>query len=175
MLKLVTERMLIRPLVMSDLPALSTILSDPEVMKYSVRGVCDEAATRKFIEWCLSCYNSHGVGPWALIDKITSELIGFCGVCPEAVAGQEEIGLGYRLAKRYWGKGLATESVRAVIDYTFNENFLDSLVAIIESENIASVCVVEKAGFNSFDNVEFQGLPVRLYRLSREQWSLLKA
>lgn len=160
---------------MADLPALTAILSDPEVMKYSVRGVCDEGATRQFIEWCLSCYDSHGIGPWALIDKIGDQLIGFCGVCPETVAGREEIGLGYRLAQRYWGKGLASESAKAVIEYAFTEKRLSSIVAIIEPENIASLRVAENTGFKSFENVEFQGLPVRLYRLSREQWSALKA
>ncbi len=168
-----TERMLIRPLSFNDLPMLTVILSDPEVMKYSVRGICDEAATRKFIEWCLSCYASHGVGPWALIDKMSSELVGFCGVGPEKVGGAEEINLGYRLAKLYWGKGLASESARAVLDYSFNEKHLGSVVVIIEPGHIASSRVAEKAGFSSFDIIEFHGRSVRLYRLTREQWNAL--
>ncbi len=110
-----TERMLIRLLSLNDLAALTAILSDPEVMKHSIRGVCDRAATREFIEWCSSCYASCGVGPWALIDKRSSELIGFCGVGPEVVGNAEEIILGYRLAKRYWGKGLASESASGAL------------------------------------------------------------
>lgn len=79
---------------------MTKILSDPEVMKYSIRGVCDEDATRRFIDWCLECYASLGIGPWALIAKDSGRLVGFCGVSPEEVNGVEEIGLGYRLAKR---------------------------------------------------------------------------
>jgi len=45
-----TVRLFVRPLSHQDLPALTEILSDPEVMKHSVRGVCDEAATIKFID-----------------------------------------------------------------------------------------------------------------------------
>lgn len=100
-----TERLVTRTLSLSDAPELTKILSDPEVMKHSIRGVCDEVATRRFIDWCLECYASHGIGPWALIEKGADELVGFCGVSPEEVNGVEEIGLGYRLAKRYWGKG----------------------------------------------------------------------
>lgn len=66
-----------RRLSLEDAPSLTEILSDPEVMKHSVRGVCDEVATRKFIEWCLACYKSHGVGLWALVDRRSSELVSF--------------------------------------------------------------------------------------------------
>jgi len=168
-----TERLIVRTLTLGDVPALSTILSDPEVMKHSVRGVCDEAATRKFVEWCLGCYESHGVGPWALVDKKDSALIGFCGVGPEQVADVEEINLGYRLAKRYWNQGLASEAARAALCYAFGMRRVQSVVVIIEPEHIASLKVAEKAGFSSFDILEFHGRPVRLYRLTAEQWETL--
>lgn len=138
-------------------------------MKHSVNGVCDEAATQKFVEWGLSCYESYGVGPWALIDKKSSELIGFCSVAPEIVGDVEEINLGYRLAKRYWNKGLASEAARAVLSYVLGEKLFNSVVVIIEPEHLASLKVAEKAGFSSFDVLEFHGRPVRLYRLTSEQ------
>ena len=164
-----TDRLVIRRLAIDDVPELTEILSDPEVMKYSVRGVCDRVATREFIDWCLACYESHGVGPWALIDKVDSALVGFCGVGPELVADVEEISLGYRLARRYWKKGLASEAAKAVLDYAFERRLCRSVVAIIEPENVASLRVAEKLGFGGFDVVEFEGRPVRLYRLTPEQ------
>lgn len=97
-----TERLVARQLSLQDVPALTEILSDPEVMKYSVRGVCDEGATRKFIDWCIGCYSSHGIEPWALLEKISGGLIGFSGVGPELVNDVEETNLGYRLARRFW-------------------------------------------------------------------------
>jgi RimJ/RimL family protein N-acetyltransferase len=165
-----TARMLIRPLTLDDVPALTEILSDPEVMKHSVRGVCDEAATRRFVEWSLACYQSHGVGPWALIEKETSTLIGFCGVGPERIGEVEEINLGYRLARRHWGSGLATESARAALAYAFGTLAFDSVVVIIEPEHAASLRVAEKAGFRKFQEVAFHGKQVRLYRLTHDDW-----
>jgi [ribosomal protein S5]-alanine N-acetyltransferase len=166
-----TARTLIRPLSMDDVPALAKILGDPEVMKHSVRGVCDEVATRQFVESCLACYESHGVGPWALIEKDTATLVGFCGVGPEQVGEAEEINLGYRLARRYWGRGFATESVCAVLAYAFGTRAFDSVVVIIEPDHVASLRVAEKAGFRNFREVAFHGKKVRLYRLTRDEWS----
>lgn len=166
-----TARMLIRPLSLGDVPALKEILSDPEVMRHSVRGVCDEAATWRFVEWCLSCYQSHGVGPWALVEKDSLALIGFCGVGPERIGEVKEINLGYRLARRYWGCGLATESVRAALAYAFGAMSFDSVVVIIEPDHVASLRVAEKTGFSKFREVVFHEKPVRLYRLTHGDWT----
>ncbi|MGE0082604.1 MAG: GNAT family N-acetyltransferase [Thiohalomonadaceae bacterium] len=103
-----TPRMVMRPWSLDDVPALAEILGDPEVMKHSVRGIYDEAATRKFMQWCLACYESRRVGPLALVEKATAAFIGFCGVGSERVGDAEEMNLGYRLVRRYWGRGLAT-------------------------------------------------------------------
>ncbi|WP_417884514.1 GNAT family N-acetyltransferase [Vibrio rumoiensis] len=168
-----TERLILRRLSLADVPALTEILSDSEVMKHSVNGVYDESATRKFVKWCLSCYESHGVGPWALIDKKASVLIGFCSAGPEMVDGVEEINLGYRLARRYWNKGLASEAARAVLNYVFGKKLFNSVVVIIEPEHLASLKVAENAGFSKFALLEFHGRPVRLYRLTSEQWETL--
>lgn len=169
-----TARILIRPLSLDDVSALTEILSDQEVMKHSVRGVCDEAATRRFVEWCLDCYESHGVGPWALIEKESSTLIGFCGVGPERVGNAEEINLGYRLARRYWGIGIATEAACATLAYAFGTKAFRSVVAIIEPEHIASLRVAEKAGFHDFQEMVFHGKPVRVYRMTQDEWRELQ-
>lgn len=165
-----TGRLIVRCLEYQDAPELTDILSDPEVMKYSVRGVCDRAATVRFIDWCRSCYEAHGLGPWALIDKSGGDLVGFCGLGPEPVGDVEEMNLGYRLARHYWGRGLATEAVRAVLAYGFGSRSVESVTAIIEPENRASIRVAEKAGFSHYQGAEFHGRSVRLYRLSAGEW-----
>lgn len=165
-----TERLIVRPLTHEDVPALTEILSDPEVMKYSLRGVCDEEATRQFIDWCLRCYESYGVGPWALVEKGTGTLMGFCGVGPELVDDVEETNLGYRLAQQYWNQGFATEAAQGVMRYVFEQKHSESVVVIIEPEHVASVRVTEKSGFRDYCTQEFHGRPVRIYRMSREGW-----
>jgi len=170
-----TERLVARQLSLQDVPALTDILSDPEVMKFSVRGVCDEGATRKFIDWCIECYSSHGIGPWALLEKVSDSLIGFCGVGPELVNDVEEINLGYRLARRFWNQGFATEAVNGVMNYYFDKKHCESIVVIIEPEHTASVRVTEKAGFGDYTIHEFHDRPVRLYRMTCQEWALHNA
>lgn len=166
-----TQRLAMRALTRDDVPALTAILSDPAVMSYSLRGVCDEAATRDFIAWCRDCYATHGLGPWALIDKRDASLIGFCGVAPEAVGAIEQMSLGYRLATRYWNKGLAAEAATAVLAHAFEVQGVASIVAIIEPSHHASLRVAEKVGFARFEMMTFHGRPVRLYRLDRLAWT----
>lgn len=161
-----TPRLLVRELSRADLPALTAILSDPEVMKYSVRGVCDAQVTGEFIDGCVHCYATHGMGQWALINKADGVLIGFCGVSPEQVEGVEEANLGYRLARRYWNQGLASEAVKGVLDYVFGQLQKPAVIAIIDPEHVASLRVAQKSGFTTFVSVEFHGRRVCVYRLT---------
>ncbi|SEG19510.1 GNAT family N-acetyltransferase [Marinobacterium lutimaris] len=165
-----TARLSVRPLTQHDCPVLTEMLGDPEVMQYSVRGVCDEAATRQFIDWCLQCYATNGLGPWGLVDKHSGDLIGFCGIGPEEVAGIEEISLGYRLAQRYWHQGYATEAAEGVLAYAFSEKQVASVVVIIEPEHLASVRVAEKAGLEHYTRAVFHERPVRVYRMTMADW-----
>lgn len=168
-----TERLFARLLCHQDLTALTEILSDPEVMKYSIRGVCDKAATKKFIDWCIECYSSIGMGPWALVKKDDGALVGFCGISPQWVANVEEYNLGYRLARQFWHQGFATEAVKGVLDYVFAEKKVTSVVVIIDPEHKASIQVSEKTGFRHYTLVEFHGKPTRLYRMTCQDRNII--
>lgn len=62
----------------------------------------------------------------------------------DALRGRE---IGYVLSKDYWGQGLMTEAVRAVINYLFEQVGLDFIVCGHFTDNIASRRVQEKCGF----------------------------
>jgi RimJ/RimL family protein N-acetyltransferase len=165
-----THHLTLRELTLADGPALSPILADPDVMRYSVRGVMTAHATHEFIQWCMESYAESGFGPWAVIHKASGTLVGFCGLNQERVDGADEIELGYRLAPPFWGRGLATEAVRATLEHGFNVLGLGSVIAIVQTPNVASVRVIQKTGFNSFVYSQYHRLAVRIYRMTREQW-----
>ncbi len=166
-----TDRLLHRELSLDDLVPLTDILRDPAVMKYSVGGVYNEEKTRTFLEWCFECYKSHGIGPLALIEESSSQLIGFCGLSPEKVEEKEEVNLGYRLAKEYWGKGFATESSIGILNDAFRNKNIESVIVIINPEHVASLKVAKKIGFKDFDSCIFHEQKIHLYRLNHSQWS----
>ncbi|MGQ7246359.1 GNAT family N-acetyltransferase [Halomonas sp. V046] len=166
---LATRRTRLRRLQRDDVPALCAILSDRRVMRYSLRGPCDEAATSAFVEECLAIYERFGYGPWAVVHPVSLSLMGFCGIGPERVGGDEEMSLGYRFAVRHWSRGIATEVAGAVTAYAFSATSLASLVAVVEPGNIASWRVLEKIGFLFEGETEFHRRRVSVYRRHRYQ------
>lgn len=89
--------------------------------------------------------------------------------------------LGYWLGVDFWGQGFATEAVRAVIDFVFEEFDVEHLLAGARVANPASRNVLEKCGFQ-WSGVElhrFEALgsstPVDCFRLTRGVWSSLKS
>ncbi|MCD5991765.1 GNAT family N-acetyltransferase [Pseudomonas sp. CDFA 553] len=165
-----TQRMILRQLSSADVPPMTQILINPEVMRYSVRGVLGESATAEFIDWSLQSYAHHGFGPWAVVEKASGVLMGFCALNRESVDGVEEVEIGYRLAPQFWGRGLATEIVRATLGYGFEHLGLRSIIAIVQPANVASVRVIQKVGFNAFVYSQYHRLGVKIYRLNRDEW-----
>jgi RimJ/RimL family protein N-acetyltransferase len=89
-------------------------------------------------------YRVRGYGMFALVERNTQEVIGFCGrVHP---GGQSEAELKYALAHRYWGLSLATEAATAMLAFASTVADLRRVMATTAPENIASHNVLLKAG-----------------------------
>jgi RimJ/RimL family protein N-acetyltransferase len=93
-------------------------------------------------------FSEHGFGRYAVELRESGIFIGFAG---PAVATFEAhftpcIDIGYRLLPAQWGKGFATEAVRAVLPYTVKTLALENVVAITVPANIRSRRVMERAG-----------------------------
>ncbi|MCD5984833.1 GNAT family N-acetyltransferase [Pseudomonas sp. CDFA 610] len=165
-----TDRLVLRDFEVADVPALAGILGDPQVMRYSVRGVLSEQATSEFVRNCMHAYSADGFGPQAVIEVGTNRLIGFCGLNAEQVDHVMEVEIGYRLAPSCWGRGLASEAALATLRHAFETLQLASVIAIVQPQNIASVKVLHKAGFRDYIHSQYHRLGVRIYRLTLEQW-----
>lgn len=141
-----TERLLIRRLSPSDHATLMSVFGDPEVMRFG-DGPQSAEWVRGWLSSALESYHRRGYGPWAVIEKSSGELIGYCGLFhyPD-INSRPEIEIGYRLARAFWGRGYATEAVTAVRDHAFASLGLTRLIALIDPANAASIRVVEKAG-----------------------------
>jgi len=78
--------------------------------------------------------------------------------------------LGYRLARKYWERGLATECGRAWLDAAFSRFGLERVVAFAHPENAASIRVMAKLGMGFGMHARFYGMDSVLYSISREAY-----
>lgn len=63
--------------------------------------------------------------------------------------------IGYVLSKQYWGQGLMSEAVNAVISFCFDDQGLDALTVSYFTTNRQSRRVIEKCGFQYVDQAEY--------------------
>lgn len=163
-----TPCLILRQFEKKDSALLMDVFGDKEVMRYS-----DGVQTLEWVKsWILGeqkSYKRWGYGKWAIVDK-TSDLLGYCGLSyVEDIGGHTETALGYRLARRYWGQGYASEAVLATVAYGFNVLGLERPIATIDPENTASIRVAEKAGMVYEQDVMLEGYthPDRVYVLEK--------
>lgn len=164
-----TVRLILRPVTHLDFKATHQLLSDPEVMKFSLNGPYNEQKTTEFINHCIQQREQGLPSLLAIIDRQTDLLIGYCGFYKQKINGTEELELGYRLAKEHWGKGLASEAAMAMKNHAFEEMGLTRLISLIEKENIASIRVAQKSGFTLEKEMLYdKRIQVQIYALTRQ-------
>lgn len=138
-----TTRLVFRDWQTTDLDVLYAICSDPRVMQYVRDGQPWSVAwTSNFIDRQIHSATTLGYCQWALVSKADARVIGYCGFIPAEDGGE----LGWRLAHRVWGRGLATEAARAALAFGFFSLRFNRVVATVQSANQASLRVAEKLG-----------------------------
>ncbi|GHT57574.1 acetyltransferase [Spirochaetia bacterium] len=140
-----TNRLYLREMDIHDLPDLSKILQDPEVMYAYEHPFSDE----ELIGWYnqqVERYKKDGHGLWAVILKETDAFIGQCGLTIQTVEGDELLEVGYLFNKNYWHQGYAAEAARACKTYAFEKLGAKKVCSIIRTNNRASQKVAERNG-----------------------------
>ncbi len=142
-----TERLILRPFTIDDIAACQLMNLDAEVSKYTGDGgiVSLEEIERRITENVLGDYKKYGYGRLAVELKSGEPFIGFCGL--KYIPEDDEVDLGYRLMKKHWGQGLATEACVACMDYGFNTLKLERIMAMVMPDNLGSINVLKKLGF----------------------------
>lgn len=146
-----TERLILRKFEETDAERMFLMDSHPEVMRYiGIPPLYDIRETENILTMIRQQYADHGVGRLAVIEKKSNLLIGWSGLklLTQEVNGYKNVyDLGYRFLPEYWGKGYASESAKASLDFGFNGLKIDIIYAHAHSENHASNHVLRKLGF----------------------------
>jgi RimJ/RimL family protein N-acetyltransferase len=174
-----TERLILRRWKDSDLDAFAALNADPRVTEFFPSALSRDQ-TAEMIARMEARFEAQGFGLWALEEKASGEFIGMAGLnAPSFEAPfMPCVEVGWRLAHRFWGQGLASEAARAALIYAFGPLNLDEIVAFTTRGNLRSRAVMTRLGMthNPADDFEHprvaEGHPLRphvLYRLRREQ------
>lgn len=174
-----TERLSLRDVSVDDASAFLELDRDPEVMRFlgGVRTDWTVADVRTLLADRLARYKScPGLGLGACFLQATGEFVGWFMLRPRTYRPYDPSGalldpvedaeLGYRLARRFWGFGYATEMSRALVHHGFTRLALAQVVAFVDPEHLASVRVLEKAGLSRAGRARYDTEEVELYRVT---------
>ncbi len=175
-----TDRIVLKELEPEDLHLFADLDSDPVVMTYLNGGrpsTPEEIRAGFDRSFALKEKHQKRFGLWIAFLRDSNEFIGWFLFRPDKKLPDDvkNIELGYRLKKKFWGKGYATEVSRALVDLGFEKYRLDSVFAVALVGNIGSQAVMKKVGMDrvrEYVESDFSGeskLAVR-YELKREDW-----
>ena len=174
-----TARLRLRTWRPSDLDPFAALNADSEVMQHFPSTLSREE-TAAMISRIEAHFETHGYGFWVAELPHRAPFIGMIGL---AVPSFETsftpcVEIGWRLARPWWGQGLATEGARAALAYGFEHLALPEIVSFTVPGNTRSRRVMEKLGFHysgEFEHPRVEaGHALRrhvLYRLSRAEWT----
>lgn len=138
---------IIRHINENDYEDIYSIYGDTEVMKYDIGNLLkslDEAKNN--IETIHRGILNRWFIRWAIIDRYTDEFIGTIAF-HHFEFDKNKVQIGYNLKKSCWRRGIMSDVLKLIIDYLQSNSSLEIIEASIEDENIASVKLVEKLGF----------------------------
>jgi len=120
---------------------------------------------RAMVEQSIAEAGRSGLGAWTIRPRANDQAIGVCGLKPAETRGQAEVL--YALHPGWWKQGLATEAVRAVLDYAFGAAGIELLVANTDVPNVDSIRTLERLGFAFQRRAPVNGLDLMFYSLPR--------
>jgi RimJ/RimL family protein N-acetyltransferase len=170
-----TPRLILRPWRQSDLPMFAEQNADPVVMRF-LAGVLTRAESDAYVQRAEQHLAETGYSKWAVEAPGVAPFIGAVGLTRLKFEASfaPAVEVAWRLHRRYWGFGYATEAAAASIEDGFTRIGLTEIVALTALGNTASTRVMERLGMTrtiEFDHPNLpENSPLRrhiLYRLSR--------
>ncbi|MDT7572864.1 MAG: hypothetical protein QOE05_3038 [Actinomycetota bacterium] len=169
-----TERLLMRRWREEDRAPFAAMNADPTVMRYYPRPMTREESDA-FVDRIEARFDEHGYSLWAV--ELDGEFTGYVGLSWYVFeeGGPEELEVGWRLAERFWGRGIATEAGRAALAIGLEQ--APTVVSVTAEINEPSQRVMQRIGMrlhSRFDHIRVEvGSPLRAhvrYVADRDTW-----
>lgn len=175
-----TDRLNLRDWKESDLGPFYDLNNDEDVIKYLPKALSREESDG-MVHRIMTGIIENGFGLWAVEDRESNEFIGLVGLSvPRFEASFTPcVEIGWRIARKFWGKGYATEAARKALEIGFKEYNLEEIVSFTVPDNIRSRKVMERIGMSHKSDEDFDHPKIEsghrlerhvLYRLSKVSW-----
>jgi RimJ/RimL family protein N-acetyltransferase len=166
--RLETARLILRPRTIADLNANLAMDLNPAVHRYIYPSPPDpETQRRRLGSQIVEGWPAKG-GLWVVEEKAAPGFLGWCALVPLEKSGFIEIG--YRYLPAAWGRGIATEAARRVLDHGFRVLGFDPIVAVTNPANAASQNVLGKIGLKRDGMAFHYGQDVAFFRLGAAEF-----
>lgn len=161
-IELKTAHLQLRLLQEKDIHYLLELNSSPEVRQFFPDGIQNREQTKARMQEFISWYKNHGLPCFIMFLLESKEFVGRCGFGPLETG---EIEIGYLLHKKFWGQGLATEAVSALLTWARKHIKTEYIIAFAPKEHTASQRVMQKCGMEHYKNDLAQGVECCFYRI----------
>lgn len=163
-----SERLTLRPFTLKDAEFILELVNEPSFIQ-NIRdvGVRTIADAEKYLEnGPIASYERNGFGLLAVTLNDTGQPIGMCGLIKRDAL--DDVDIGYAFLPKYWSKGYAVESARAVMNYAKEVVKLKRVVAIVDPNNDGSIRVLEKIGmtFEKMVKLSEDDIDLKLFSIS---------
>lgn len=162
-----TNRLILKLPSLDDYKELWALRTDSEVMKYIPGGTQTKEQVREHIDLAGPYFSKYSMCFYCVFEKNTGKFVGQAGLFHLGYnLEKDDIELAYRLHKKFWGMGYATELANMLIDFGFNNLKLHKIMALVCPDNIRSKRVLEKIGMNCCGFVDFKGDKLLRYEVT---------
>ncbi len=169
-----TKRLLMRDLMDEDVQGMFAMDSDAEVHTFlGNKPIKLIAEAQKYIDAIKRQYIENGIGRWAVVEKESGAFIGWSGfkfVTDDFGGRSHFYDLGYRFIKEFWGKGYATETAVASLNYGFSKLDYKEICGMADVEHTASNKILKKVGLIKRNEFTYDGKLHNFYSLSKGEW-----
>ena len=153
-----SERVLLREWRESDVEPWVALNLDAENLQYFPRVYSAEESLASYMR-IRDLLNENSFGLWAAQEKSSGEFVGFVGLMHHNIPGISFMPcyeIGWRLDKKYWGKGYATEAAKVVLAFGLEELQLEKIYSFTAKGNIPSINVMKKIGLQERPELAFE-------------------
>jgi len=155
-----TDRLFLKEFSLSDSKDFFKLNSDFEVMKYTGDVAFKSVSEAEHFLKNYSDYSKNGYGRWSVFIKETHQYIGWCGL---KLNDNNIVDIGFRFFRKEWGKGYATESAKASLEYGFTKLNIKEIIGRASLNNKASIKVLEKLGMILWEKGGCEGIENCIY------------